>query len=93
MEINPDDLYGMLTNEIECETPELVELVDTYLCTTTEMVIEAVHKRTQTCIDKTLCQRISSSLLKQLECIKDTEFISELGKTYLDDIKAHVDQH
>ena len=93
MEINPDELYSMITNETECETSELIELVDTYLCTTTEMVIEAVYQHTQSCLDKNVCQRICSSLLKQLEEIKETEFISELGKTYLDEIKSHVDLH
>lgn len=93
MEISPDDLYEMIVNDTDCDKKELIELVDTYLYTTTEMIIEAVHKHTQSCLDKALCKRLSISLVKQLERVSDTEFISDLGKSYLVEIKDHLEKH
>lgn len=93
MEISPDEFYGMINNDIECDASEMIELVDTYLCTTTEVVIEAVHHKTMKCTDARVCQRVCSSLLQQLDTIRDTDFISDLGKTYLNTIEAHLESH
>ena len=93
MEISPDELCTMICNPTESSPEEVIELVDTYLCTTADMIIEAVHKRvfscTESCRSKknTVCHRLITSLLHQLAPLRNTEFISEQGKSYLTEME------
>ena len=97
MEISPNELCAMITKPSETSNEEVIELVDTYLCTTIDMIIEAIHKRVTTCKDKSkkhiLCNRMMQSLLVQTKSIRDTNLVSPHGKKLIKEIEdkiAHI---
>jgi hypothetical protein len=98
MEISPNELCNMLSSVSESSNEEVVELVDTYLCTTIDMLIEAVHKRVTTCKDKSkrhvFCNRLMDSLLVQLDPLRDTDLLSNNGKKLLREmeVKCHKEK-
>ena len=98
MEISPDDLYNMIIDPTESTPEEVLELVDTYLCTTIDLLIEAVSKRVSSCADKckhkkhVFCNKLIKSILDQVEPLRNTEFISPDGKKQLDQMEKHLDQ-
>lgn len=94
MEISPNELCNMVSSVSETSNDEVIELVDTYLCTTIDLLIEAVHKRITTCKDKSkrhvLCNRLMESLLVQLEPLRTTELLSNHGKKMLLEMEGKI---
>ena len=97
MEISPDDLYNMIIDPLESTPEEVLELVDTYLCTTIDMMIEAVSKRVLSCADKckhkkhVICNKLIKSILDQVEPLRNTDFISPEGKKLLDQMEKQLE--
>ena len=94
MEISPDELCSMIKDP--CETPheEVIELVDTYLCTSIDLIIESIHERVVACSDRcrskkhVFCNRLITSILHQVEPLRTTSLISEEGKQRLNEMEA-----
>ena len=94
MEISPDELCSMILDPCESSPDEVLELVDTYLCTTVDMMIESIHKRVTSCADRckskkhVYCNRLISSLLHQIKPMRETDFISKEAKKLITQMEA-----
>jgi len=95
MEISPDELCSMIFDPSESSPDEVLELVESYLPTTTDLLIEAVYKRVTSCADRCkskqhlFCNRMIRSLLHQLEILRKVpDFLSPEGKKCLDEMEA-----
>lgn len=95
MEISPDELCSMICDPSETSPDEVLELVDTYIPTTVDMMIEAIYKRVSSCADRCkskkhlFCYRLIRSLLHQLEVLRTVpNFLSQDGIKWLDEMEA-----
>jgi hypothetical protein len=91
MEISPDDLYETIRYDDEADTKEMIEIVDSYLPTTIELLTECVYERLLRSKDA-YSIRIGKSLQHQLSLIISTEIVSDLAKDYLLKIKEMINE-
>ncbi len=87
MELSPDELYETIRYESYTDNNDMIEIVDTYLYTATEMLCESIYERLVHKQDA-FALRLGKSICHQLSLIRDTEFLSPLTKEYLDKIKS-----
>ena len=96
MEISPDELCAMISDPCESSPDEVLELVDTYLCTTMDLIIEAVFQRVNACNDKCkskkhyYCNKLITSLLHQVAPMRSTNLLSTEAKSYLDQMEKLI---
>lgn len=96
MEISPDELCAMISDPCESSPDEVLELVDTYLCTTMDLLIESIYNRVHTCNEKCkskkhfYCNKLIKSLLQQMAPMRSTNLLSKQAKTYLDQMEALI---
>ena len=87
MEISPNELCNMICAPAETSNDEVIELVDTYLCTTIDLLIEAIHKRIRTCADKSnkhvFCNRLMVSIVDQMKPFIETNMLTPQSKKWL----------
>lgn len=87
MELSPDELYDTIRYESSTDNNDMIEIVDTYLYTATEMLCESIYERLLHKKDP-YALRLGKSIYHQLSLIRDTEFLSPLTKEYLDKINS-----
>lgn len=94
MEISPDELCSMIYAPAETSNDEVLELVDTYLYTTIDLLIEAVYKRITTCTDKSkkhiFCNRLIESVLHQMEPLRETDILTAQSKKWLHEMEEKI---
>lgn len=91
MEISPDDLSEMIQFDEETNKQDMIDIVDTYLYTATEMICESIYKKLSVSKGDSYAIRLGKSIQHQLSMYKD-EFISPLTKEYLDKINIIIEK-